>query len=203
MDQEKIGKFIAERRRKKGLTQFELAEKLNITDRAVSKWETGKTMPDSGLMLDLCLILDINVNDLLHGEVVEMNDYKEKTEELLVEMTKQKELSDKRLLAIEWIVGILSVIVLIVPILIAGYFEMKDWQRIVLCFSGVIPAFIGIFSAIRIEQLAGYYKCANCGHTHVPTFKQVTFSMHMGRTRYIKCPNCGKKTWQKKVISKN
>ena len=160
-------------------------------------------MPDSGLMLDLCLILDINVNDLLHGEVVEMNDYKEKTEELLVEMTKQKELSDKRLLAIEWIVGILSVIVLIVPILIAGYFEMKDWQRIVLCFSGVIPAFIGIFSAIRIEQLAGYYKCANCGHTHVPTFKQVTFSMHMGRTRYIKCPNCGKKTWQKKVISKN
>lgn len=202
MDQTKIGKFIAERRRAINLTQYELAEKLNITDRAVSKWETGRAMPDSSLMLDLCLILKISVNDLLHGEVVQMNDYKEKSEELLVEMTRQKEQSDRRLLAVEWIVLALSVLILIVPIIIAGYFEMENWQRIVLCCSGVIPAGIGIYVCVKIEQVAGYYKCANCGHTYVPTFGQAFFSLHAGRTKYLKCPKCGKRTWNKKVISK-
>ena len=72
MDQVKIGKFIAECRKKNMLTQMQLAEKLNITDRAVSKWETGKAMPDTSIMLELCDILGISVNDLLSGEVVSM-----------------------------------------------------------------------------------------------------------------------------------
>ena len=67
MDQVKIGKFVAERRRNVNLTQMQLAEMLNITDRAVSKWETGKSMPDSSIMLELCDILKISVNDLLCG----------------------------------------------------------------------------------------------------------------------------------------
>ena len=73
MDQVKIGKFIAERRRKTNLTQMQLAEKLNITDRAISKWETGKSLPDSSIMLELCDVLGISVNDLLCGEVVTMS----------------------------------------------------------------------------------------------------------------------------------
>ena len=64
MDQVKIGKFIAECRRKTNLTQMQLAEKLNITDRAISKWETGKSLPDSSIMLELCDVLGISVNDL-------------------------------------------------------------------------------------------------------------------------------------------
>ena len=72
MDQIKIGKFIAECRKKKNLTQAQLAEKLDITDRAISKWETGKAMPDSDIMLDLCYILGINVNELLCGEIIDM-----------------------------------------------------------------------------------------------------------------------------------
>ena len=90
MDQIKIGKFIAECRKKNKLTQMQLAEKLNITDRAISKWENGKTMPDSSIMLDLCKELKINVNELLSGEVINMDNYNEKAEELLVEMKKQK-----------------------------------------------------------------------------------------------------------------
>ena len=76
MDQIKIGKFIAERRKNKNLTQMQLAEKLGITDRAVSKWENGKAMPDSAIMLELCDTLEISVNDLLHGEVISMENYK-------------------------------------------------------------------------------------------------------------------------------
>ena len=81
MDQIKIGKFIAECRKKNGLTQIQLAEKLGITDRAVSKWENGKSLPDSSIMLDLCEILKISVNDLLSGEVVSMDNYDNSLEE--------------------------------------------------------------------------------------------------------------------------
>ena len=64
MNQIDTGKFIAGCRKEKGLTQAQLAEKLNITDRAVSKWETGKCMPDSSIMLELCNILGVTVNEL-------------------------------------------------------------------------------------------------------------------------------------------
>ena len=204
MDQVKIGKFIAERRKLENLTQFQLAEKLGVTDRAVSKWENGRTMPDSSIMLELCSILKISVNDLLSGEIVTVEDYNKELENNLLETIKQKEQSDKRLLTLEIVLGVLSVIVLLVPIIIGALLpKLEDWERIVICFAGFIPAMIGIFYSVRIEQVAGYYECKHCGHKYVPTFKAVSFSMHMGRTRYMKCPNCHKKSWQKKVVSKN
>ena len=86
MDQIKIGKLIATHRKKVNLTQMQLAEKLGITDRAVSKWETGKAMPDASIMLELCDILKITVNDLLNGEVVQMENYNRKMENKLLEM---------------------------------------------------------------------------------------------------------------------
>ena len=91
MEQEMIGKFIAACRKEKGLTQMQLAEKLNITNRAVSKWETGKSMPDVSLMLDLCDILGINVNELLSGERITMEDYQKRAEENLMELQAKKE----------------------------------------------------------------------------------------------------------------
>ena len=202
MDQIKIGKFIAECRRAVGLTQAQLAESLNITDKAVSKWERGIAMPDSSIMLLLCDILKINVNELLSGEKIIMENYNEKLQKNLLEIIKQKEESDKHLLKLEWVVGILSIIVLLVPIIIAAYLPMENWQRILLAFSGFIPAFIGFFFTVKIEQVAGYYECKKCGHRYVPTYKSVNMSMHAGRTRYMKCPKCEKKSWQKKVISK-
>ena len=203
MNQVKIGKFIAERRKEVNLTQAQLAEKLNITDRAVSKWETGKTMPDSAIMLELCGILKISVNDLLSGEVISVENYNKEMENKLLEMIREKEINDKNMLALEWVLGILSTIIIIVPTIVAGFVEMEEWKRVLIAFSGFIPAFIGFFFAVKIEQVAGYYKCAHCGHTYVPTYKAVSFAMHMGRTRYLKCPNCGKKSWQKKVINKD
>ena len=206
MDQIKIGKFIAEKRKENNLTQMQLAEMLSVTDRAVSKWETGKSLPDSSIMLELCGILKISVNDLLSGEVVTMENYNKDLESKVVEMVKQKEESDKRLLRLEWVIGILSVLVLLVPVFIGAYIPegaIEDWQRLLIVFSGFIPGVIGIFFAVRIEQVAGYYECKCCRHKYVPTYKQVNLAMHMGRTRYMKCPNCGKKSWQKKVISKD
>ena len=202
MDQLKIGKFISERRKAQGMTQMQLAENLGITDRAVSKWETGKSLPDASIMLDLCAVLGISVNDLLSGEVI-MENYNKEMEKKIVELVKQKEESDRRLLALEWVIGIFSVIMLIIPVMLAGLLTIPEWQRVALIFAGLIPCIIGVCFAIRIEQVAGYYQCKHCGHKYVPTFKAVTMAMHMGRTRYMRCPECHKKSWQKKVISKD
>lgn len=83
MDQEKIGKFIADCRKEKGLTQLQLAEKLGISNRAVSKWETGKSCPDVSLMLELCSVLEITVNELLSGERILMEDYQKRRKKIL------------------------------------------------------------------------------------------------------------------------
>ncbi|MBE6797740.1 MAG: helix-turn-helix transcriptional regulator [Ruminococcaceae bacterium] len=198
----KIGQFISERRKSLGLTQLKLAEKLNVTDRAVSKWERGKSLPDSSIMLELCDLLKITVNDLLSGEVVTVDNYSKELENKIIEMVKQKEESDKRLLTLEWIVGGLSLIILFVPIFFAAFLPIADWLRVVLIFSGFIPAMVGFHFAMKIEQTAGYYECAACHHKYVPTIKAVYAAPHMGRTRYMRCPECNKKTWQKKVLNK-
>lgn len=91
MNQIEIGKFIAKCRKEKKMTQAQLAEKLNITDRAVSKWETGKSMPDSSIMLELCGILGITVNELLSGEEIDMESYEKKTDENLISLMSKKE----------------------------------------------------------------------------------------------------------------
>lgn len=203
MDQLKIGKFIAEKRKEQGLTQMQLAEKLNVTDRAVSKWENGKAMPDSAVMLPLCDALLISVNDLLHGEVVTVDNYNKESEKLLIEMVKQKEESDKHLLSLEILIGTFSIIILLGFTFAASFFQMEDWLRIVFIIAGFVIGLIGIGFALRIEQTAGYYECKVCGHKYVPTYNSVLWAMHMGRTRYMKCPKCSKMSWQKKVISKD
>lgn len=203
MDLVKIGKFIAECRKNAGLTQKQLAEKLNITDRAVSKWETGKALPDSSIMLELCLILKITVNDLLSGEVISMDNYNKELENKLIEMVKQKEESDKRLLNMEIIVGVICIAFMLTLTAVASLIQMEEWLRILLIFAGLAPLLIATPFMLKIEQVAGYYECKCCGHRYVPTLQQVTIAQHMGRTRKMKCPECGKKSWQKKVLSKD
>ena len=202
MDQIKIGKFIAERRKSNNLTQMQLAERLNITDRAISKWENGKAMPDSSIMLDLCNELKISVNELLSGEVIEMNNYDEKLEQNLIDMVKQKEETDKKLLRLEIVIGYLASITFFILIFVASFVEMEKWVRVLLIVLGAASFVFGMFNCLRIEQTAGYYECAKCHHKYVPTYSKVLWSMHINRTRYMKCPKCNEKSWQKKVISK-
>lgn len=195
MDQIKIGKFIAERRKMNNLTQAQLAEKLGITDRAVSKWENGRSMPDSSIMIDLCNALKINVNDLLCGEVVSM--YNEKVDKKLVEMVKQKEQSDKRLLRFEILIIVLLLEIAYFMSKIESLIELPGWIKIF----GVAQCIVIACFAVKIEQVAGYYQCSKCGHKYIPTYLDVVTARHKFRTRYMTCPKCGKRSWQKKVIS--
>lgn len=202
MNQEKIGKFIAECRKKNNLTQEKLAEQLGISDRAVSKWERGLNLPDASLMLELSKIFDISVNELLNGEIIEKNNYMEKAEEKLLELQERNNDFTKRLLFLEYIIGFGSSIIFITLIFIASFVELDYWIKGILIVIGCIIFIFGICNSLKIEQVAGYYECSNCHHKYIPTYKSVLFSQHINRTRKMKCPNCHKKNWHKKVISK-
>ena len=200
MDQIKIGKFIASCRKEEGMTQAELAEKLGISDRAVSKWETGKSMPDSGIMLELCGFLKINVNELLSGERIMAEFYSKQVEENLLAMRREVEERDRRALKLEYWLGFSAVLSGSVLILLASFLVMPFWLRMVLSAFALMMILLVSFIAVGIEQKAGYYECGCCHHRYVPSYRQVILSMHRGRTRYMKCPVCGKRSWQKKVL---
>jgi len=89
LDQEKIGRFIAERRKVKEMTQKQLAERLGVSDKAVSKWETGRSMPDNSILFELCAVLETNVNELLSGEKLSVDNYHGKAEENMMNLMKE------------------------------------------------------------------------------------------------------------------
>ncbi len=202
MDQIKIGKFISECRKKENLTQMQLAEKLNITDRAVSKWENGKAMPDSSIMLSLCEILKISVNDLLSGEKISMENNNQKNEELLLNLAKELEKKNKTIWTSMWAIMIVSMVALFSGITVAAFFIPEGVWQIVTVLGLCVVFLIPCFYALKLEVSVGAYKCKNCGHEIVPTYSQALNAMHMGTTRYLKCPECGKRTWCKKVLKK-
>lgn len=202
MDQIKIGKFIAESRKKNNLTQMQLAEKLNITDRAISKWENGKAMPDSSIMLDLCNELKISVNELLSGEMIDMNNYNEIAEKNLLEMAKKEEMQNKKLMMYENVIGFGSTISFLTLIFVASFLIENNIARILLFILAFVLLIIGVSFALKIETETGYYECQKCHNKYVPKYSKVYFAMYFGTTRYMKCPKCNEKSWQRKVLSK-
>ncbi len=202
MNQIKIGEFISSQRRKNNLTQAALAEKLGITDRAVSKWERGKGLPDASLMLDLCEILGITVNELLNGEKISMENNNQKNEQLLLEMAKELEKKNKTLWSSMWVIMTVSITALIAGLFITTFLIPDGVWQLVAILGICVVFLIPCFYALKLEVSVGAYKCKNCGHEIVPAYMQALNAMHMGTTRYLKCPKCNKRTWCKKVIKK-
>ena len=202
MNQIKIGKFIAERRKLVGLTQMQLADQLGITDKAVSKWERGIAMPDTSLMLQLCGILRISVNELLNGEKIDMENSDQKREQLLLDMAKELEKKNKTIWTSMWFIMGVSMAALLAAIFIARFFIPEGVWQLVTVLGACVVFLIPCFYALKLEVSVGAYKCQNCGHEIVPTYSEALNAMHMGFTRYLKCPKCNKRTWCKKVLKK-
>ena len=202
MDQLKIGKFIAECRKQKNLTQMQLAEKLGITDKAISKWERSIAMPDSSIMLELCDILGISVNELLSGEKISMEKNNQKNEQLLLDMAKELEKKNKTIWNAMWIIMTVSILGLIGGLTIIAFFMPEGPWMLVAILSLCVVFLIPCFYALKLEVSVGAYKCKNCGYEIVPTYTQALKAMHRGTTRYLQCPKCNKRTWCKKVLKK-
>ena len=202
MNLDKIGKFISNCRKDKKLTQEQITEKLGISDRAVSKWERGLCLPDASIMLPLCEILGINVNELLSGEMINNKDYNKKAEENLLEMAKKEEEQNKKMMMYEYVIGFISSITFFILVFVASYAVDKNSIRIILYVLAFVIIIIGVSFALKIETETGYYECQKCHHKYVPKYSKVYFAMHLGTTRYLKCPKCHQRSWQKKVLTK-
>lgn len=200
MNQSKIGRFIASLRKEQGLTQRQLADTLNISDKTVSKWETGNGMPEVSLMLPLCETLGITVNELLCGERLTDSDYKQKAEEIIMDLVRERAESKKKIIlgAIVCFITILAACTLIV---VSGLLEMETWARIVLIVIALVVMVCGIGVAAVLEMGAGTFECRHCHTRFTPTAGAYLAGAHSLTTRWLKCPECGKKSFCKKRLT--
>ncbi|MBP3431635.1 MAG: helix-turn-helix transcriptional regulator [Clostridia bacterium] len=200
MDYNKIGNFIATERKSKKLTQAKLAEKVFVSEKTVSKWENGKGLPDTNSLPKLCEILGVSLNELLSGEKIIIENNYQKNEQLLLNMAKELERKNKTILKSMWTILTVSMIALFSGILISAFLIPEGVWQIITIIGTCIVFLIPCFYALKLEVSIGAYKCKNCGCEIVPTYSQALWAMHRGTTRYLKCPNCKKRTWCKKVI---
>lgn len=202
MDQVKIGQFIKAIRKEKNLTQREAAERMGISEKTVSKWETGNGLPEVSLMLPLCNLLGISVNELLSGERLDEKQYFEKAEQNIMSLMEERANAKKKLV-LTALVALITVLAAATLIGIAGTIEMKTWIRIVLIVVALIVAVAGIAVSVVLEREAGVYECKHCGERFVPTMKDFVWGAHTLTRRRLKCPKCGKTSYCKKRLSKS
>ena len=191
MDQSKTGRFIAEQRRAQHLTQRQLADQLAISDKTVSKWECGKGLPEVSLMLPLCEILQITVNDLLSGERVADGDYQKKAEENMMDLIRENAENRERM-TLSIVCGAVTVIAVCALVFIASYLELPVAVRVLLLLFALFTGALGIGAAARLEVKAGYYECPHCGALFVPTMADYVKGLHTLTRRRLTCPAFGK-----------
>ena len=193
MNQIKTGKFIAQIRKEKGMTQRQLADELLISDKTISKWETGKGMPEVSLMMPLCEILGINVNELLTGERIPDESYKEKAEETMMDLMRNKKGRGK-LIALTVLIMLLVIAPMLIIAALIRWYDLPDN----LIHVTLIPLFIGIIAIIFVDCSVGYYQCEECNEKFVPKLSaNYLFANHKPDSRKIRCPKCGKNCWCK------
>jgi Predicted transcriptional regulators len=202
MDQQKIGQFIKSLRKAKNLTQEQLAERLRISSKTVSKWECGSGLPEVSLMLSLCEVLGISVNELLSGSLLNDSEYKRKAEDnLIVALTERK--SNRRLMVVQLILGSLIVISSLSLMIAGSLLGVEVWEKILLNVLGGVIIIAGIACLCVLDIHTGYFRCPHCHETFVPTTKAYVMGMHTIRKRRLTCPHCHTKGWCLKVMSKN
>lgn len=201
MDQIKIGKFIADERKRKGYTQKQLSEKLEISDKTISKWERGNGFPEVSLLLPLCNELEITVNELLSVERVSEEDYLKKAEENMVNLVREARESKKKIVLSAMVAG-LTIIATVPLFILSGMFEMPVWTRVLLMGIGFVIMVIGIAIACVLDREAGAFECPECKERFVPDMKSYVMGPHTITKRKLVCPYCGAHKYCKKVLTK-
>ena len=201
MDQIKIGKFIADERKRKGYTQKQLSEKLEISDKTISKWERGNGFPEVSLLLPLCNELEITVNELLSGERVSEEEYLKKAEKNMVNLVREAQESKKKIVLSAMVAG-LTIIATVPLFILSGMFEMPVWTRVLLMGIGFVIMVIGIAIACVLDREAGAFECPECKERFVPDMKSYVMGPHTITKRKLVCPYCGAHKYCKKVLTK-
>lgn len=200
MDQIRTGKFIADMRKEKGLTQRQLADRLTISDKTVSKWECGNGLPEVALMLPLCDVLGVSVNELLSGERLSDTDYRKKAEDNMMDLMKEREQNKKKV----WLQIAIAIFVLLPAfalMILAGVADLQTWLRWTILGIAVLLAVGGIGIAAAVDIHTGTFECKYCKTRFVPTAGAYIAGPHTILTRYLKCPNCGKKSYCRRRLT--
>lgn len=197
MDLNKTGKFIALIRKEKGLTQRELAEKLNLSEKTISKWERGVGFPDISLILPLCKCLEIDANELMTGERLQDKQYRINAENNLLKLMDKTSPKLKYTISTSAIVTILITLGLI---LLAGFVIEEVWIKILVCVMSVLLVVSNIALILLVAVNTEVYECCHCGEKFVPTKREYLMGAHTMKKRYLRCPYCHKKGWNKCYI---
>ena len=190
MEPTRIGRFIAERRKALGLTQRQLAEQLSVSDKAVSKWETGRGLPDVLLMPPLCAVLGITVNDLLSGERVGEGDYRKKAEENMMELVRENAENRQRLLQ-SIACGGVTVVAVCALVALAAFLPLPALARVALLLLAMATAVAGIWAAATLDARAGWFECPHCKELFAPAMADYVKGLHTFTRRRLTCPHCG------------
>lgn len=199
MDYQKIGLFIAQERKAQNLTQSELAQKLHVSEKTVSKWENGRGLPDTSLLINICSIFSISLNELLSGKRLTENSYKEKAEDNMTNLLLQRK-SNKHKIIFSVMLVVATFSVLLICIALASFLNIPTWLRICLVVYGFVICVFGVSSAIVYDISTGSFECKYCGKKFMPTTKAYIFAYHTFTKRRLKCPHCGKTGMFKKRL---
>lgn len=126
---------------------------------------------------------------------------KNQTELETQQSSEEQKAKNKRLLIKEEVMGLSAIVVLLALTFAVPFLPIAEWIRVVILIIAVIAFFVICLFALKFEQKAGFYECEKCKHRYVPKYLKVLMAMHVGRTRYMRCPKCGKISWQKKVLT--
>ena len=190
MEPTRISRFIAERRKALGLTQRQLAEQLSVSDKAVSKWETGRGLPDVLLMPPLCAVLGITVNDLLSGERVGEGDYRKKAEENMMELMRENAENRQRLLQ-SIACGGVTVVAVCALVALAAFLPLPAFARVALLLLAMATGVAGIWAAATLDARAGWFECPHCKELFAPAMADYVKGLHTFTRRRLTCPHCG------------
>ena len=201
MDQIKTGQFIAGERKRKGYTQKQLAETLNISDKTISKWERGGGFPEVSLLLPLCGELGVTVNELLSGERVSPEDYQKKAEENMMNLVKEAQENRKKII-LSALVALLALAAALPLVIVAGALEMETWLRCLLIGIGLVVVVLGIIIACILDRDAGAFECPACHERFVPEMSAYIMGPHTITKRKLRCPKCGAVKYCRHVLTK-
>ena len=200
MDTQKIGKFLAELRKERNLTQDELGEKIGVTNKTVSRWENGNYLPPVEILQILSNLYNVSINELLSGERLNDEHYKENAEErLVIDLMKNRKEAKKRL-AVSFIVAIITVLAGTTITILSAVLSAPVWLRICCIILSVIIIILGVGVCCVLTIDAGVYECPVCGEKFIPSMKDFIFGAHTFTKRKLKCPKCGKKSYCKKRL---
>lgn len=201
MDMQKIGKFLAELRKEKNLTQDELGEQIGVTNKTVSRWENGNYLPPVEILQILSKFYEVSINELLSGERLNDAHYKESAEEYIVNELMKKRNEAKKKLALAIIVACVTILSGVAIILLGALLSAPVWLRICCIAFSVIAIVSGIGVCCALTVDAGVYECPNCGEKFVPSMKDFIWGAHTLTKRKLKCPKCGKKSFCRKKLN--